>query len=425
MSEFWNILYCKIKCFLFQRFKSAGVGRTLIDDIVAKCGRDWRQYAVWEHNICLLLHQGCSVELAHLWLTCHHGTVDLLTADASSSPLVDDQSNAAALKSEATERVQVLEKLIKEILAELENGRLRIKSHFLFTSCGDPRHKRCGGTADDGRCNELAAKVYQHLSSLDATWPRIFPRGKVVPTKLADILRADYPQFQWAVILTVRDEARTVRSLWKLVQESYVTNPSKRKFFLTRLTTYRHEICTAGSKPVMWVQEHGTERASRLFGCRGGRAAAKFGCIHARGLKYGELICSRLRKGGRAGVKCRVLWTETKNVVEGINLLNQRNCAVSPESFFGTGLSCFGDLSFERCADFLFVHQEACSSAGSRITMDLARMEGGVTFPLLFGKYHDTVSCQTTTLQHVLFWPIEGRPSGGEDKSKQQQLTVL
>ena len=51
---------------LHKRLTTATVGRTLTDDIVAKCGPDWRQFLVWQQQICLRLSQACSLELAYL-----------------------------------------------------------------------------------------------------------------------------------------------------------------------------------------------------------------------------------------------------------------------------------------------------------------------------------------------------------------------
>ncbi len=51
---------------LHNRLTNSGVGETLTDDIVTKCGRDWGQFLVWQQQICLRLSQACILELAIL-----------------------------------------------------------------------------------------------------------------------------------------------------------------------------------------------------------------------------------------------------------------------------------------------------------------------------------------------------------------------
>ncbi|OQV24163.1 hypothetical protein BV898_02113 [Hypsibius exemplaris] len=53
---------------LHTRLTTEDVGKKLIDDIVTKCRRDWKQFAVWEQHICILVFQACSADLAYLWI---------------------------------------------------------------------------------------------------------------------------------------------------------------------------------------------------------------------------------------------------------------------------------------------------------------------------------------------------------------------
>ncbi|OWA53296.1 hypothetical protein BV898_17731 [Hypsibius exemplaris] len=153
------------------------VGKKLIDDIVTKCGRDWKQFEAVEST--------ASLDVAR------RGT-----------PAVAN-------------RVCVLSQYVKDIVKEFEYGRLKAKSSFLFT-CADKKHMNCTVT-DDGLCNELSMKVCNFV------WPLYDSKGYSIflssydewlmkkkqketekfkldkePALTTD-LRADYPQFEWTV----------------------------------------------------------------------------------------------------------------------------------------------------------------------------------------------------------------------------------
>lgn len=127
--------------------------------------------------------------------------------------LVDllDRSDSPALFV-ALQRVEQWQKYERGIMAAMDVGRLRVKSHFLTgKKCDDKKHLTCGADSP-AACNELAAKVYRFMGEMKKEAANVNKRRSVASNgvdmflqqqaqKLASELRCQYPQFKWSVIL--------------------------------------------------------------------------------------------------------------------------------------------------------------------------------------------------------------------------------
>ncbi|OQV16457.1 Tyrosine-protein kinase Src42A [Hypsibius exemplaris] len=262
----------------------------LTDTVAAKCGKDWRQFQLWERDVYVLLFQACSAVLAFEW-----ARSDGQLAPAAAENLDDLLTSPSGA---LTEKVGKLTKCVDGILEALEETRLRVKSHFLFT-CVDATHKQpssvatvatvdgiCSVVTVDGLCSELTAKVTAYFEA-PGTADRL-PSNR----DLAVRLRADYPQFEWSVIIVAPSS-----------EEAEVRFSNCKTF--------------NGSS---WLQTISVETSDRPF-----TAIRKEGRIMSRGdrwggLRFGELRGSFMRKRTlqpSVSLRFLIMWTETKNLAAG------------------------------------------------------------------------------------------------------------
>ncbi|OQV19963.1 hypothetical protein BV898_05968 [Hypsibius exemplaris] len=269
---------------LHQRLTAEGRGKTLIDDIATICGQDLQQFAGWEQDIYLFVIQACSLSLAYLWINSTSSYYPPALKYAGGWDVADRNS------ATVTTKVCELSKYAREILAGLEYADLKFKSWFLFT-CRDTKHKNCPVTPD-GLCSELAVKVCDFVRPLSdvpafSTFRKLqreFNSTQKIP--LATALRADYPHFEWSVVISIYTEPDTYSDL---------------------------------GHAVMWSQSIGMETSP--FNWEENISSR----ISSRGLKYGQLhVRKRIERqllASAYAVTCTVFWTEKKNVPEG-HLMN-------------------------------------------------------------------------------------------------------
>ncbi|OQV12426.1 hypothetical protein BV898_13302 [Hypsibius exemplaris] len=321
---------------LHTRLTREGVRRKLIDDIVTKCGRDWKHFAVWEQHICLLVFQACSAELAYLWIT-----------DKSKRQSVKNEDKCLFVECEpakqwTTARICAQSRYVREILAELEYGSLKTKSSFLFTcACIDKKHVDCT-VAENGLCSELSVKVCDFVRPLYSgltlsTFSKLkkeFKATRRIP--LATVLRAEYPQFQWSVICLfgeLEPAGEHCEGVWNQVVELGSS-------FLTREESVRS-------------------------------------CVSSRGLSYGQLSVTKrvprqlLLDLGYA-ITCTVFWTDSGKIHEGRDFVGKMGLESihNDPLYLKTGrLSHAYDLTKGRRNSFFMFDRASCQD----VTFPVAR----------------------------------------------------
>ncbi|OWA51296.1 hypothetical protein BV898_15786 [Hypsibius exemplaris] len=310
-------------------------------------------FPVLEKNICIVLCQACSRELAYLWLTI-----------VRCIPPVESGETASTL----FHRLRNLKISVRNVLIILETARLRSQSSFLFMKSPfcNGRHTECG-TVEDGLCNELSGFVYQLTKSVKDS------------TAIRQTLQREYPKFQWSVIVGKVSHSQKVE-----YDNSFVPNLMwiRRMANVGRANNDCHprnvEYDSSFITNLMWIQ-----RMTNLE-----RANCKKGKVRARSLKYGEL---RWRTDD---LDCLVLWTEAKNFEEGRNFPTKEL-----RNFIARGGSKSPD--FERWAKLnLLYYRERLCQEDRKDNKSLAKVNG-ITYPLTLQDH-----------PNIYFWPVPSKYGG-------------
>lgn len=112
----------------------------------------------------------------------------------------DELSHTIALE------LQHLDKKRSDIMEEFAKASARFRCHFLFETCGDRKHAKCGAS-NDSQCCLLGAHVYGFLR--DNSDVKI-NAGQMLATKLASSLKEKWPNIHWSTVISGNVEVKTV-----------------------------------------------------------------------------------------------------------------------------------------------------------------------------------------------------------------------
>ncbi|OWA50964.1 hypothetical protein BV898_15465 [Hypsibius exemplaris] len=244
---------------LHNRIVDDKSGFGLLDNVVQYFGHDQKKLNDWRQVVTADMAAACHAHSVYLIHKLANETNPKCAFPKRRISYQLTGKGHAEIPAAVLQDIKTVQRCVAEIHAELSSACAKVHAFFRFRPCGDSPHHACSYVNGRSQCNQLSAKVHDHLWKLQKT-----RNDSEKPAKeLAQQLRTDYPHFGWSVVIfrtTKSEQDQTLRydyisedpnsSIWHQTLGSSATLTKHERRNLAKANTPGH-FCAFGRLEVL------------------------------------------------------------------------------------------------------------------------------------------------------------------------------